>query len=144
MGGENYAPWTNEPGATADASDVMHSGYFPGGIRRELTQDEIGGLAFLTGLLPGDASLDGAVDVIDLMAWNNNKMQLGTDWKTGDFNLDGCTDVLDLIIWNNNKFTTLGGPSAAPMTELSSIPEPGTALLMAVMGLLVGIRRRKS
>ncbi len=140
MGGENYTPWTHEPGAIAEPADVMYSTYYPGGVRRELTEDEIAGLAFVYGQLPGDANLDGVVDVSDLIIWNTNKMQSGTTWMTGDFNNDSVTDVQDLIIWNTYRFTSLNGPSAAP--EPYILPEPGTVMLL-VAGLFALPRRRR-
>ena len=65
--------------------------------------------------LPGDANLDGAVDVSDYNVWNRNKftqspqwapMDVGGGWSTGDFNADGLIDVGDFGIWNANKFNS--------------------------------------
>jgi glucose/arabinose dehydrogenase len=54
--------------------------------------------------LRGDANLDGVVDGLDYIAWNENKFTSGTGWCGGDFNADGLADGLDFILWNANKF----------------------------------------
>ena len=83
--------------------------------------------------LPGDANLDGFVDVSDFNVWNENRFGESTAWCTGDFNTDGVTDVSDFNIWNERKFT---GSNAA------SVPEPASYVLIgfALLGL-VSIRR---
>ncbi|HEY6563034.1 MAG TPA: hypothetical protein VIY86_00935, partial [Pirellulaceae bacterium] len=54
--------------------------------------------------LPGDATLDGAVDGSDFNVWNGRKFTMGTGWCGGDFSADGLTDGSDFNIWNANKF----------------------------------------
>ncbi|HSW44687.1 MAG TPA: matrixin family metalloprotease, partial [Phycisphaerae bacterium] len=46
-GAANYNPWTHLAGAPVTRTVVMDSGYYPDGINRMLTNDEIGGLTFL-------------------------------------------------------------------------------------------------
>ena len=55
--------------------------------------------------LLGDANLNGTVDGLDFLAWNNNKFTISSAWTGGDFNVDGTTDGLDFLVWNSNKFT---------------------------------------
>ena len=71
--------------------------------------------------LPGDANLDGGVDVPDFNVWNGNKFTAtGTaGWCGGDFNADGVVDVPDFNIWNGNKFTS---------SDATAVPEPGLQL----------------
>ncbi len=64
--------------------------------------------------LPGDASLDGFVDVSDFNIWNSNNFYQGTGWCEGNFTADGLTDVSDFNVWNANKFAT----------SSASVPEP--------------------
>jgi hypothetical protein len=60
--------------------------------------------------LLGDANLDGVVDGLDFIAWNNHKFTPVAAWCSGDFNADGIVDGLDFIIWNNNKFHSSASP----------------------------------
>ena len=85
--------------------------------------------------LPGDANLDGVVDVSDFGIWNNHKFTDSEGWCQGDFNADGVTDVSDFGIWNSHKFSQSG---------IAMVPEPeGMALSGFGLILLAGIRRRK-
>ena len=52
----------------------------------------------LTPALPGDANVDGRVDVNDLTVVLTNFGQTGMSWETGDFTGDGKVDVNDLTI----------------------------------------------
>lgn len=140
-GAENYTAWTNLPGAEPSTDAVMHSTYYPDGVNHELTDDEVGGLAFLYGLLPGDANLDGLVDVKDLIIWNENKMQMDTTWQRGDFNFDGRTDVKDLIVWNTNRFTSLDD-LLIRQSDSTVIPEPSTLIFM-VLSIAAVCRSKK-
>ena len=87
------------------------------------------GLAYL----PGDANLDGVVDVSDFNAWNSAKFSNNTNWTDGNFDASNVIDVSDFNIWNGNKFQ-----SSSP----SAVPEPVLAgWLLAALGLAV-VRRR--
>jgi hypothetical protein len=48
--------------------------------------------------IPGDANLDGKVEVMDLYQLSTHWHQTGQTWATGDFNSDGLVDTLDLTI----------------------------------------------
>jgi hypothetical protein len=48
--------------------------------------------------------LDGNVDGLDFIAWNNNKFTTLAAWCDGDFTANGVVDGLDYIEWNTNKF----------------------------------------
>ena len=64
-------------------------------------------------VLPGDANLDGKVDVNDLtIVLTNFGKTGGTSWGTGDFNGDGKVDVNDLTIVLSH-FGQSAGASAA-------------------------------
>ena len=56
--------------------------------------------------IPGDANLDGLVDVRDFFIWNQNKFTQTAAWCSGDFNADGSVDVGDFNVWNGNIFTS--------------------------------------
>ncbi|MEM7313582.1 MAG: choice-of-anchor Q domain-containing protein, partial [Planctomycetota bacterium] len=64
--------------------------------------------------LPGDANLNGVVDISDFNLWNANKFTQTAAWCSADFNADGNVDISDFNIWNANKFNS--SDSAAPST----------------------------
>ena len=69
-------------------------------------------------VLPGDANLDGKVDVNDLtIVLSNFGKTAGMSWTTGDFNGDGRVDVNDLTILLTDFGQTLGS-SAATMVAV--------------------------
>ena len=49
-------------------------------------------------VLPGDANLDGSVDITDLDIWSSNRFQTGRGWASADFNGDGLADGSDFNI----------------------------------------------
>ena len=69
--------------------------------------------------LPGDANLDGKVDVNDLTIVLSNFGQSGVTWRQGDFNNDGKVDVNDLTIVLSNFGSSLGtgNVAAAPSRQ---------------------------
>jgi len=85
--------------------------------------------------LPGDANLDGAVDVSDFNIWNGNNFSSDAGWCGGDFNADGAVDVSDFNIWNSSNFQNADA--------VSSVPEP-SGLLLLMMAIVPLLRTRKS
>jgi hypothetical protein len=82
----------------------------------------------------GDADLDGTVDGVDFIAWNENSFENIPAWCAGDFNADGFVDGLDFIIWNGNRFTSAD--------DFHAVPEPtGMSWLL---GLLIFTRPKRS
>ena len=64
----------------------------------------------LTPALPGDANLDGRVDVNDLTIVLSNYGRTGMTWSQGEFTGDGKVDVNDLtiVLSNYGKTDSLG------------------------------------
>ena len=84
---------------------------------------------------PGDANLDGNVDVNDLATVARYYGQSGKRWQQGDFGADGTVDVNDLATMARYYGWT-GTGAAAPA------PEPTTLLLMGI-GALAIVRKRR-
>ena len=95
-GSANYDPFTFEPGYESAGDAVMYSTYYPNGINRSLTEDEIGGLDFLyPGLVYGDANRDGVISATDYAAVQANFGNLGEEGLLGDANGDGVVSAGD-------------------------------------------------
>ena len=92
--------------------------------------------------LPGDANLDGQVDVNDLTIVLSNFGQTGMSWSQGDFNGDGQVDVNDLTI----LLTNFGQTLTASAGGVSAVPEPAALALLAIgaAGLLAYAWRRRA
>ncbi len=107
--------------SAADVTDASAGWLAVGGANNPGATN--GGNAFL----PGDANLDGVVDVGDFNIWNASKFTTTPAWCSGDFNADGSVDVGDFNVWNGNKFQS---------SDISSVPEPG-GMLMLLAGLML-------
>jgi hypothetical protein len=76
---------------------------------------------------PGDADLDGDVDLDDFVLLKIN-FGTGSTWGQGDFDGDGNVDLDDFVILKNNFGTT-------------TLPEPTTLALLGI-GAAALVRRR--
>ncbi len=83
-------------------------------------------------VIPGDFDLDDDVDAADLALW---QASFGVD-AGADADGDGDSDGADFLIWQQ-QFTSLG-----PAVAAAKVPEPGTAVLLALAFLGFGPRRR--
>ena len=90
--------------------------------------------------IPGDANLDGKVDVNDLtIVLANFGQTTGMNWSTGDFNGDGRVDVNDLTIVLSHFGSSAGSGGMA------AVPEPSAVALIGagVIGLFGCVWRRR-
>jgi len=85
----------------------------------------------------GDANRDGVVDAADYLALKSNFGISGATWEQGDFDKDGNVGWDDLQAMMSNFSPSLIG---APATN----PEPATLGLLALGGLALIRRRRRS
>ncbi len=95
---------------------------------------------------PGDANLDGKVDISDLGMLATNWQQ-HTAWSGGDFNNDGFVDISDLGLvatnWQSGVTNPLGPSFEEALASVGladGVPEPAGLLLLA--GPLLLLRRR--
>jgi autotransporter-associated beta strand protein len=97
----------------------------------------------------GDANLDGVVNGADY-ALIDNGYNLGlSGWGNGDFNYDGVINAADYALMDNAYNFQSGilsaGTSLGGLTPLAPVPEPHTAVLLALGAApwLVCIARRR-
>jgi hypothetical protein len=92
-------------------------------------------------VLPGDANLDGKVDINDLTIVLAHYGQTGMTWGQGEFTGNGTVDINDLTIVLANYGQGVGAGS------LATVPEPSSAVLLAAVALsavwVIGHRRRE-
>jgi probable HAF family extracellular repeat protein len=108
-----------------EASDINNNGWITG---RALDASGNYHGFLLAAAMPGDANLDGTVDVSDLSILLANYDKTGMGWAQGDFDGSNTVDVSDLskVLANYDKTMGAGfGPS------LKAVPEPGTLALLA-------------
>jgi hypothetical protein len=89
---------------------------------------------------PGDANLDGKVDVADLGVLAGNWQATGATWQVGDFDNSGTVDVGDLGLLASNWQAGVGGaafPAEAGQVGLPVVvPEPSCIGLVLPMWLI--------
>ena len=81
----------------------------------------------LTPTLPGDANLDGKVDINDLTIVLAHYNQTGMTWAQGEFTGSGTVDINDLTIVLANYNETAGSSAGG----IAAVPEPSALLLLA-------------
>jgi len=96
---------------------------------------------YFTGIVAGDADLDGDVDLSDLGTLASSYgITNGGLWLTGDFDLDGDIDLADLSTLAAN-YGAGSIQAIADFQSLLAVPEP-SALAFLLFGCLISLRHR--
>jgi hypothetical protein len=87
-----------------------------------------------------DFDEDGDVDKDDLSAWKDGFGSAPAEHMDGDANADGLANGFDFLIWQQQF-----GSTGAALTASTTVPEPGTALLVGLSLFSFGVvgRRRR-
>jgi hypothetical protein len=84
-----------------------------------------------------DFNGDGVVDGADFLQWQRGSGKtIGATHQEGDANRDGAVDATDLELWK----ASFSAPPADG--TVAAIPEPATALMSAIAGLVIAARLR--
>lgn len=90
--------------------------------------------------LSGDANLDRAVNITDF-ARLAARFNQPADWIDGDFNYDGSTNISDFALLAANFNKTLPGDLPRDVPRSTSVPEPGSLVLVGIAAALKRHRR---
>ena len=128
---------TSFTAAAAAGEDVANTGWFQAGpMAIDITPFPFtSAMAYMPSVvlqptLPGDANLDGKVNINDLTIVLSNYGQTGMRWAQGEFTGDGTVDINDLTIVLAHYNATVGASAAG----MAPVPEPG-ALVLLTAGL---------
>jgi hypothetical protein len=83
-----------------------------------------------------DFNSDGSVDAIDLAIWRQHFGNSVTPGMDGDANGDGMVNAADYIFWRQQL-----GQSTSNASIATSIPEPGTSILLVIGVAVLTVRR---
>ena len=112
-------------GSFADGSvNVLAAAYRSYGGTPTLESSNIG-FRVDRALLPGDADLDGTVDINDLSIVLTNYNMTGMTWTQGEFIGDGTVDINDLTIVLANYNQSAGSSAAG----VAAVAEPSTTAI---------------
>lgn len=146
----------NHDGDTTDpypidqwSSDFPRSGWVPG--------DEVAPYKFDMTPYLGDAgthTVSLTIDNMDVNSFWRVSAYLSGTLPTGDFDGDGDVDGADFLEWQRNSSTlgaedlanwkaTYGDGISSAVAAATSVPEPGTAVLLVSLGLVVGAWQKR-
>ena len=124
---------------TVDLVSVLVSQATPDGSSALTSLADIN---FTATAIPGDADLDGDVDIDDLAVFGGGAFDgsTGAGFSAGDFDRDGDIDIDDLAQFGGGAFDSVG---VAPVVA-AGIPEPSSAILLIAASALACGRSRRS
>ena len=85
--------------------------------------------------LTGDFNADGVVDAADYVVWRKLSGQMGIG-LAADSNFDGVVNLVDYLAWRGNYGQAVPGAGSGPSPGV--VPEPASALLMALGAFVLG------
>lgn len=88
--------------------------------------------------VPGDANLDGIVDIADFAILKNNFGSSGSFWADGDFTGDAMVDLADYAILKRSF-----GLTSETWETSQTVPEPASMLLVGVGGVFAVVFKRR-
>ncbi|HUO10707.1 MAG TPA: endonuclease [Phycisphaerae bacterium] len=113
------------------ATDIFHLSddhTIPGALSSDFTLTLTGIVA-----MPGDANVDGHIDLTDLSVVLNNFGQATSDWTAGNFDGSSSINLTDLSDVLNNFGFASSAPSAVLNSSVAtSAPEPASIVLFAL------------
>jgi predicted secreted protein len=152
IAGRNGGAWNGTTGITsaaaASSGGTRSVGYIVAGD----------GSARVSFAAPGDANLDGNVNVFDLVdidASGTYGSGGASVWSQGDFNYDGVTNVFDLVgidtagAYGTGNYFPAGPTALSGPGSIAAVPEPSAVhiLVLAAAGILAAkgwARRRRA
>jgi hypothetical protein len=135
--GRGDGSWTGASGIRSSAA----ASFVAAGESREVGWVERpDGSFFVAVAAPGDANVDGAVDILDVSNFLvSGKFDSGLPavWEEGDFGSDGLIDILDAAAFMNTGLFDAGlyNPSSCSAVGVASVPEPTT---LGLAGIIFG------
>jgi len=98
---------------------------------------------------PGDANLDGTVDVLDGALWLSSGLfdtSSPAGWFQGDFTMDGVCDILDISEMAATGLFDAGSYLPQSALPVAAVPEPASLLAAAALtaGAALRLRRRSA
>ena len=127
--GRGDGSWNGTSGITSSAArGVLRIGWLPG---------DDGAISF-TMAAPGDATLDGVIDVLDvatLLSVGRFDSGQTTGWENGDFTYDGVLDILDVTDMLAAGLFDTGDYLPASVPAMS-VPEPAFTGWLAVVAAI--------
>lgn len=150
-GGDDLAPiiWNTSNGEVLDLRQFLPAGvtFATGAAVNDNGQiagdfryaDGARGAFILTpDTFPGDATLDGTVDLDDFSILAGHFGRSNADWGVADFNGDNVTDIADFALMAGHF-----GKTAAAASRPGAVPEAGAGVVaVALAAHLAGRRRR--
>lgn len=130
--GENWTEAPNTPWAPRHAASLYSYDNALWMVAGNNLQPDVWKLTIAP--LPGDYDLDDDVDDDDFLTWQQTFGS--TTELMADGNRNGIVDVADYTIWRDNY-----GAGVVTAEEPSSVPEPGSAILVGLGGLLFLVLR---
>ncbi|MGI9177835.1 MAG: autotransporter-associated beta strand repeat-containing protein, partial [Pirellulales bacterium] len=142
--GRGDGDWQSQDGITSSAVAADVAAARPRAVG---WLEEGGGAIRIAYAAPGDANLDGAVDILDaanIVAEGRFGSGQPANWSQGDFGYDGVLDILDVAEFiGTGLFNTGSYRAMVAVPPVVAVPEPSAiAIVAAVASMIVGIRLR--